>query len=72
VDMLSDNASEELIKNAKDLGRLEDASSMIYPLPGESIEDWIDREWEPLADPDWRCPGCKDNFRYCSGDDACI
>jgi hypothetical protein len=25
---------------------------------GESIEDWIDRMFAPLHDPDWRCPNC--------------
>lgn len=29
-----------------------------HPLAGESVERWIEREFAPLHDPDWRCPNC--------------
>jgi hypothetical protein len=31
---------------------------MHHPLIGETLDQWIDREFAPLHDPDWRCPDC--------------
>jgi hypothetical protein len=43
-----------------------DAVEAMFPMRaqslGESREDWIDREFGPLHDPDWRCPNC--TFRF--------
>jgi hypothetical protein len=72
VDIVVADASEALITNAKDLDRLDDAFPMLQPFPGESTEDWIDRECEPLSDDDWRCPHCKYAFAIDGGDDARI
>ena len=30
----------------------------VGPKAGESIDEWIDREFAEFRDPDWRCPNC--------------
>jgi hypothetical protein len=72
VDILIEGASEASIRNAQDLDRLDDAFPMLQPFPGESIEDWIDRECETLSDDNWRCERCKYAFAIDGGDDARI
>jgi len=39
-------------------------------LPGESMEDWIDRECEALSSDNWRCEHCTYAFSIDGGDDA--
>lgn len=29
-----------------------------HPLADETVEQYIEREFAPLRDPDWRCPYC--------------
>lgn len=72
VDILVANASEGSVRNAQDLDRLDDAFLMLLPFPGESMEDWIDRECEPLSNDDWRCPHCTYAYSIDGGDDARI
>jgi hypothetical protein len=54
------------------LDALEDAFPMLQPSPGESVEDWIDRECESLSSDDWRCEHCTYAFSIDGGDDARI
>jgi len=54
------------------LDALEEAFPMLQPFPGESVEDWIDRECEPLSSDDWRCEHCTYAFSIDGGDDARI
>jgi len=72
VDILVADASDGSIKNAQDLDRLDDAFHMLQPFPGESMEDWIDRECELLSGDDWRCEYCTYAFSIDGGDDARI
>jgi hypothetical protein len=72
VDILVPDASEAGIRNAQDLDRLDEAFPVLHPFPGESMEDWIDRECETLSDDNWRCPNCKYAFAIDGGDDARI
>jgi hypothetical protein len=54
------------------LDKLDDAFPMREPYLWESMEDWIDREFEILCDESWRCPNCKYAFSIDGGDDARI
>jgi hypothetical protein len=72
VDILIEGASEGLRRNAQDLDRLDDAFPMLQPFPGESMDDWIDRECETLSSDDWRCEHCTYAFSIDGGDDARI
>jgi hypothetical protein len=58
ADIVPEDASEELVKNAQDLDRLDSAFPMRGPLGEESTEEWVMRETKPLRNPDWRCGKC--------------
>jgi hypothetical protein len=72
VDILVADASDADIRNAQDLDRLDDAFPMLQPSPGESMEDWIDRECETLSGDDWQCEHCTYAFSIDGGEDARI
>jgi hypothetical protein len=69
VDILVKDASAEQIRDAQDLDRLDDAFPMLYPRPEESMEDWIDREFETFEGDNWKCKNCTYSFSIDDGDD---
>jgi len=54
------------------LDKIEDAFPMLQPFPGESMEEWIDREFELLRDDNWRCKDCTYAFSIDGGDESRI
>jgi hypothetical protein len=58
VDVLPKNAERWQIEQARYMDAMDAAFPMIEPMPGETIEQWVMREFAPLRDPDWRCPNC--------------
>lgn len=58
VDLLPKDAEPWEIERARHMDALDAAFPETGPLPGETEEEWIRREFAPLRDPDWRCPNC--------------
>ncbi len=64
-----DIACPEAMRNAADLDRLDDAFPMRQPFPGETVEDWIHREFLPF-NGDWKCEHCTYAFSIEAEDDS--
>jgi hypothetical protein len=58
VDILAADAEPWEIEKARHMDAIDARLRLRGPLAGETMEDWIEREFEPVHDPDWRCPEC--------------
>jgi hypothetical protein len=61
VDILPEDAEEWEIEKARFMDAQDawDAACPVSgPLAGETLDEWIMREFKPLRNPDWRCSKC--------------
>ena len=56
VDILPDDAEPWEIEKARWMDAEDAMTPMRGPMAGETVEEWIMREFRPLRNPDWRCP----------------
>ena len=59
VDILPKDAEQWEIDRARHRDALDAAFPMLQPLPGETEDQWIMREFAPVRNPDWRCSKCE-------------
>jgi len=62
ADILPDDAEPWEREKARHMDRVEARFPLPGRLVGEKLDDWIDREFEAVRDPDWRCPECTYGF----------
>lgn len=58
VDILPEDAEPWEKEKSRDMDALEARLRSRGPLAGETLEQYIEREFAPLRNPDWRCPDC--------------
>ena len=72
VDILPADAPPWEIEKARFMDAQDawDAAHRCGPLAGETLEEWIKREFTPLRNPDWRCPHCEFGISLDGEDDV--
>lgn len=58
VDILPEDAEPWEKEKARHMDALDARFGNRGPLAGETVEQYIEREFAPLRNPDWRCPDC--------------
>ena len=58
IDILPDDAESWEREKARWMDADDAAFSMCGPMAGESMEQWVEREFRPLKHPEWRCTKC--------------
>lgn len=58
VDILPEDAEPWEVDKARHMDALDTRFRNRGPLAGETLEQYIEREFKPLHDLDWRCPDC--------------
>jgi hypothetical protein len=58
IDVLREDAEPWEREKARHMDAVEAMFRNRGPLAGETVEQYIEREFKPLHDPDWRCPYC--------------
>jgi hypothetical protein len=58
VDILSEDAESWEKEKARHMDAVEARFRHHAPMADETVEQWIEREFRHLRNPDWRCPFC--------------
>ena len=59
MDILPVDAPPWEIEKARWMDADDTMTAMRGPMAGETLEEWINREFRPLRNPDWRCSRCE-------------
>jgi hypothetical protein len=70
VDILPADAPPWEIEKARWMDADDTMTAMRGPMAGETMEEWIKREFRPLRNPDWRCPHCEFGISLDGEDDV--